>query len=56
MLGSFVDSLLGAKRPQPTEASERIRAQRRALAALENIRESMERGENLAASDVLSRR
>ena len=51
-LGSFVDSLLGGKRPQPTEETERFRAQRRALAAMENIRESMERGENLSASDV----
>ena len=51
-LGSFVDSLLGGKRPQPTEETERFRAQRRALAAMESIRESMERGENLSASDV----
>ncbi len=52
-LGSFVDSLLGGNRPpQPTGNMERIRAQRRALAAMEEIRDSMERGENLRASDV----
>lgn len=51
-LGSFVDSLLGGNRPQPTEETERFRAQRRALDAMESIRESLERGENLSASDV----
>ena len=51
-LGSFVDSLLGGNRPQPTEETERFHAQRRALDAMESIRESLERGENLSASDV----
>jgi hypothetical protein len=51
-LGSFVDSLLGSRPPEPSDNLARIRAQRRALAAMENFRDSMERGENLRASDV----
>ena len=52
LLGSFVDGLLGSTPPRPVEGIEKIREQRRALAALESIRESMERGEDLSASDV----
>ena len=52
LLTSFADSLLSGKRPEPTDNLDRIRAQRRALAAMEDIRESVERGENLTASDV----
>ena len=51
-LGSFVDSLLGSRPPEPSDNLARIRAQRRALAAVKNFRDSMERGENLRASDV----
>jgi len=55
-LCNFVDGLLGGAPPKPefTTASqmEEIRAQRKALAALENIRESMERGEGLSAADI----
>ena len=56
-LVDFVAGLLGgASKPPPDpatlDAMAEIRAQRRALAALENLRESMERGERLSPSDV----
>ncbi len=53
----FVGGLMGSTKPRPTEFSSaasmrQIAAQREALAALENIKHSMERGESLSASDV----
>ena len=57
-LVDFVGGLLGGGdgRPPPDPATvdrvEQIKAQRRALAAMENIREAMERGERLSASDI----
>jgi hypothetical protein len=53
-LASFVDGLLASKPKMPPEGVARIQAQRRALAALERLRESDERGENYSASDVAS--
>jgi hypothetical protein len=52
LLSNFVDALLGSKPTLPPEGVQRVTAQRRALAAMESMRESMERGENLHASDV----
>ena len=56
-LTDFVSSLLsGGSKPQPAPAHvdpmQQIKAQGKALAALENIRDSMERGERLRASDI----
>jgi hypothetical protein len=54
-LVDFVSGLLsGARAPAPASISQReqIIAQRKALAAIENIRDSMERGEGLKAEDV----
>jgi hypothetical protein len=54
-LSSFVESLLslaGGGKPAPTKGDMEIRQQRRALAALEDIRDSIERGETLRASDI----
>ena len=50
----FVCDLLGQRsRPSiPANQADRIIAQRRAAAALENIRDSMERGERLRAADL----
>jgi hypothetical protein len=55
-LSSFVESLLGmgGGRPEPSDGNDRIRQQRRAAAALEEICDSIERGENLRASDLES--
>ena len=53
-LASFADSLLSGKPAMPRSAVEQIQANRRALIALERIRDSMERGENLRPSDVAS--
>jgi hypothetical protein len=55
-LADFVTGLLGSlggssSRPPPDQMAE-MRAQRRAIAALENIQESMERGDRLSASDI----
>jgi hypothetical protein len=54
LLGNFVDSLLSSKPAQPPEGVARIQAQRRALAAMERIAESIERGEHLMGTDVSS--
>lgn len=51
-LGDFVVDILAGPKAPPSAAAQDIRAQRRALAALENIRESMERGERLKAGDL----
>lgn len=54
-LSSFVESLLGLAgggAPPPTNADMEIRQQRRALAAMEDIRECIERGESLRSSDI----
>ena len=56
-LTDFVSSLLsGDSKPSPVPAHvdpmQQIKAQRKAIAALENIRDSMERGERLRASDI----
>jgi hypothetical protein len=57
-LTSFVCNFLdgGSGKPPPSpkalDTFEQIKVQRKALAALENIRESMEKGEGLSASDV----
>jgi hypothetical protein len=53
----FVDGLLGGSSSPPSpppkpDPMEQIRAQRRALAALENIRESVQQGQSLSAADV----
>ena len=49
-LGSFVESLLGMRaKPEPMTAQQQ---QQRALEALDDIRESIERGEDLKAADV----
>jgi Relaxase/Mobilisation nuclease domain len=53
----FVGGLLGSSRPPQPEFSsaaslQQFRAQREAVAALEGIRHSMERGEGLSASDI----
>jgi hypothetical protein len=55
----FVGRLLGGSKPLPQEFStaasiQQLIAQRKALAAIENIRESMERGENLHPSAIQS--
>ena len=55
----FVGRLLGGGKPPPQEFStaasiQQLIAQRKALAAIENIRESMERGENLHPSAIQS--
>jgi hypothetical protein len=55
----FVGRLLGGGKPPPQEFStaasiHQLIAQRKALAAIENIRESMERGENLHPSAIQS--
>ena len=54
-LSSFVESLLGLAgggAPPPTKGDMEIRQQLRALAALEDIRECIERGESLSSSDI----
>jgi hypothetical protein len=57
-LVDFVAGLLGGgtstppQDPATRDAAAEIRAQRKALAALENLRESMERGDRLNASDI----
>jgi hypothetical protein len=57
-LVDFVTDLLGSShKPQPTTPAQfnqmdEIKAQRKALAAMENIRESIERGENLKSDDI----
>lgn len=54
-LSSFVETLLnmaGGAAPPPTKGDMEIRQQRRALAAMEDIRDCIERGESLRASDV----
>jgi len=54
-LSSFVESLLGLAgggAPPPTKGDMEIRQQARALAALEDIRECIERGESLSSSDI----
>jgi cell filamentation protein len=51
---SFVDSLLGAgSKEMPTDAVERISMGRRAHAAIENIRDDIEAGRDLSASDLV---
>lgn len=52
LLGNFVSAALTTKRTAPTDDLAQIAAQRRATAALNRIRESIERGEDLTASDV----
>jgi hypothetical protein len=54
---SFVGRLCGGGKPPPSEFStaasvQQLIAQRKALAAIENICESMERGEGLSPSDI----
>ena len=54
-LSSFVESFLGlagAGGPPVTKGDMEIRQQRRTLAALEDIRECIERGESLRSSDI----
>jgi hypothetical protein len=54
-LGDFVLSLFGGSTPAPTQTPsqvEQIKAQRRAADALDNIRDSIERGEGLQPSDL----
>ena len=57
-LADFVIGFLagGSSKPPPDPAQQgrmdEIKAQRKALAALDHIRESMERGESLSASDI----
>jgi len=56
-LTDFVSALLGGSKappPDPATASQmgKIIAQRRALAAMENIRDSIDRGEGLKAEDI----
>jgi hypothetical protein len=57
-LTDFVLSFLGGGASQPSQdpatvdAWAELKAQRKAAAALDNIRESMERGESLSASDI----
>jgi hypothetical protein len=47
------DFLAGGSKPPPvTSQAQQIIAQRKAAAALENIRESIERGEGLRPSDI----
>jgi hypothetical protein len=53
----FVGGICSGGKPQPAEFSsaesvQQLIAQRKALAAMENIRESMERGERLRPSDI----
>ena len=55
-LTDFVGALLGDSKsptdPAHVDPMQQIKAQGKALAALENIRDSMERGERLRASDI----
>ena len=55
-LGDFVLGFLGGGSSpapaMPADQLQQIRAQRKALAALENIQDSMERGENLKPDDI----
>lgn len=56
-LANFVGKLLGGERPGPAEFTadgqlEQMRANRRALAAIQRLRESLERGEGLKADDL----
>ena len=52
-LGKFLEGILGmSAKPPPSDGNEAIRQQRKAHAALQKIAESMERGDDLRASDV----
>ena len=54
-LGDFILGFLGGSSPapaMPADQLQQIRAQRKALAALENIQDSIERGENLKPDDI----
>lgn len=57
-LVDFVGGLFSGTKPPPTakqlDQLDQIKAQRKALTAIENIRDSMERGERLKPEDVLS--
>jgi hypothetical protein len=52
LLSTFVDRLLSSKPTAPPEGVARIQAQRRALAAMERIATSVERGEHLMGTDI----
>ena len=52
LLANFVDRLLGGGPKMPTGAAAEIIAQRRELAAMKHIRDDIEAGRNLRASDI----